>query len=116
MRGVGRFALLSLAAIAVLGAVLGLTAFRTPAEHRALLTSAVVAWLAQCFTFAVVRLAGPRATMKAWGLGAIFRFATLLIYALVVVRLFALPAAAALLSLATFFVISTFIETRLLTV
>ena len=113
MRGLGRFALLAGAAIAVAGVLLALV-FRSPADRQALLVSALVALAVQLLTFVLVRLAAREQLMKAWGAAAVVRFATLLVYALVVVRLAGLPAAPALLGLATFFFISTLIETRLL--
>ena len=113
MKGLGRFALLASAAIAISGLLLSLV-FRTPAERRALLVSAGVALVVQLLTFVMVRLATPRQVMRSWGAAALLRFATLLVYALVVVRMAGLPATAALLGLATFFFVSTLIETRLI--
>lgn len=113
MKGLGRFALLASAAIAVSGLLLSLV-FRAPAERRALLVSAVVALVVQLLTFVMVRLAARGQVMKAWGAAALLRFVALMVYALVIVRMAGLPAAAALLGLATFFFVSTLIETRLI--
>jgi hypothetical protein len=48
--------------------------------------------------------------MVGWGLGALLRLITLAVYALVFVNALALPATAALISLATFFFLSTLVE------
>ena len=113
MRGLGRFALLATGAIVISGLLLSLV-FREPDERRALLVSGCVALAVQLLTFVLVRLAAREQVMKAWGAAAVVRFATLLVYALVIVRMAGLPAAAALLGLATFFFVSTLIETRLI--
>lgn len=107
------FAGAALLAIALSGAVLALL-FRAPGAGRAIAVSAALAWGVQLFTFAVVRLAGPKKIMAAWGLGAIMRLGLLLLYALLGVKVLGLPAAPALLSLATFLFVSTVIESRLI--
>ena len=100
--------------IIVAGAwLLGLI-FASPAERRAIRVSAGVAWVAQLFGFAVARLLAATNVVAGWGLGMLLRFAVLAVYALVIVKAFALPAAAALLSLVTFFFVSTLIEPPLL--
>lgn len=113
MRGLALFAALALVAIALAGGALALV-FRGPGSGRAILVSAALAWGVQLFTYAVVRLAGPSKVMAAWGLGVVMRLALLLLYAFLGVRLLGLPAAPALLSLATFLFVSTVIESRLL--
>lgn len=116
MKGLGRFAILASGAIAVAGLLLGTLVWRGPAERRALVVSATVAMAVQLLTFVLVRLAAREQLLKAWGVAVVVRFATLLVYALVVVRMAGLPAAPALLGLATFFFVSTLMETRLLSV
>lgn len=113
MRAGALFAAASALAIAVAGALLALV-FRSPAERRAILISALVAWGVQLLSFAIVRLAGRERVMAAWGMGVVLRLASLLLYAFIGVKLLALPAPAALLSLATFLFFSTIIESRLL--
>ena len=115
MKGMTVFALAALVAIALAGAVLALV-FRGPGSTRAIVISAALAWGVQLFTFAVVRLAGRSKVMAAWGLGVVMRLALLLLYAFVGIPALRLPAAPALLSLATFLFLSTLIETRLLSV
>ncbi len=108
------YAAASLATIAAIGVLLGLTAFRTPADHRALLIAGSVAWGVQLLTFAVVRFAGRRQVMKAWAAGVTLRFATLALFAFVALRVLALPATPALIGLAAFLFVSTLLETRFL--
>ena len=115
MRGFAIFAAAALAAIALAGGALALV-FRSPGSGRAIAISAALAWGVQLFTYAVLRLAGRSKVMAAWGLGAVMRLALLLLYALLGIKVLALPAAPALLSLATFLFISTLIESRLLSV
>lgn len=115
MRALARFAGVALVVIALSGLVLSLV-FHAPGSGRAIVVSAALAWGVQLFTFAVLRLAGRPRVMAAWGLGVLMRFGMLLIYALLGVRALGLPAAPALLSLATFLFLSTLIETRLLSV
>ena len=109
------FAVASLMVIALVGALLALV-FRTAADHRAILTSAGVAWVVQLLAFATARMAPRNRALQAWGLGAALRFSVLLAYALLALRPLELPATAALISLAAFFFVSTLIETRLLSV
>ena len=114
MKSWASYAALSAGAIAALAAVLGLTAFTSPDDRRALAVAAAVAWVVQLLTFAVVRFSGKRAVMKAWAAGVVLRFATLAVFAVVVVKVLTLPPTPALLGLATFLFVSTLIETRLL--
>ena len=115
MRGMAIFAAVALLAIAFAGGLLALV-FRAPGSGRAIAISAALAWGVQLVSYAIVRLAGPSKVMAAWGLGAILRLGMLLLYAFIGVRALALPAAPALLSLATFLFLSTVIESRLLSV
>jgi hypothetical protein len=107
------FAALSIALVAALGWVLSLV-FRTAADQRAILTSAVIAVIVQIITFGIVRLSAEKNVIAGWGLGAVLRFLVLGVYALVIVRAFALPTAAALVSLASFLFASTLVEPLLL--
>ena len=113
MRRWALFAAASLVMIAACAWVLGLI-FAGPGEHRAIATSAGVAWVVQLFGFAVARMMAATNVVAGWGLGMLLRFVALVVYALVIVKAFALPASAALLSLVTFFFVSTLIEPPLL--
>ena len=107
------FAAASLVIIAAGVVLLGLI-FASPGERRGLLTSAAIAWPVQLVGFAVARRAAAGNVMAGWGLGMLLRLATLAVYALVIVNAYALPAGAALMSLAAFFFASTLIEPLLL--
>ena len=112
-RPIGLFAVASLALIAVAGWVMTL-AFASPSASRAIWTSAAVAFSVQVIAFAIVKLSARTNVMAGWGVGAILRFLVLGVYALVFVEALGLPSAAALVSLAAFFFLSTLIEPLLL--
>ncbi len=81
------------------------------AERAAILTSAGIAWVVQLFAFAILRLtAKSNNVMAGWGIGALLRFPVLAVYAFVVVGALGLPSAAALVSLAAIFFLSTLVE------
>ena len=86
----------------------------TPAEERAIWLSAGVAFVVQMLAFGLASLMTREQALVGWGLGAILRLVTLAVYALVFVNALGLPATAALVSLATFFFISTLVEPLLL--
>lgn len=105
-----RFAALTAGIVVVAGGVLWLV-FVAPAERRAIAVSAAIAVVVQLLVFAGVQR-GVRGgnVIAAWGAGAVARLAVLAVYALVIAKAFALPSAAALVSLATFFFLSTLVE------
>ena len=112
-RSLALFAVISLALITAFAWVAGLF-FETPEAHRAIRISAVTAFVVQLFTFAIARLVSERNVIAGWGLGALLRLVTLAVYGLVMVKALGLPAAAALISLATFLFVSTLVEPLLL--
>ena len=85
-----------------------------PAEERAIWLSAAIAFVVQMLAFGVASLVRRDQALVGWGLGAIMRLVTLSVYALVFVKALGLPATAALVSLATFFFLSTLVEPLLL--
>jgi hypothetical protein len=107
------FAVASLALIAVV-AWLMTFAFSSPRERHAIAVSAVVAYAAQLVSFVIVRAYRTTNVFAGWGLGMLVRFAVLAVYALVGVKALELPLASALLSLVTFFFVSTLLEPVLL--
>jgi hypothetical protein len=107
------FALVAAVIIAILAWVFGLV-FVTPGERRAIWISAGVALVVQLVAYGIVRAWRKKNVIAGWGLGTLLRFAVLTIYAFVIVRAFALPSGAALVSLATFFFLSTLVEPLLL--
>lgn len=112
-RAMAVYALLSLLLIAAGAWLLGL-AFPAPAERRAVWTSAAIAWVVQLATFALARRTSLTNPFAGYGAGMLIRFAVLALYAFLVIDMLALPSAAALLSLATFFFVSTLVEPPLL--
>jgi hypothetical protein len=115
MKAFALYAIATLGLIAAAGWLLG-TGFPTPADQRAIRVSAGIAFGVQMLSFAVARLAGARNMIAGWGLGVLLRFVTLAVVALFLLKPLGLPSAAALISLATFFFISTVIEPLLLKV
>ena len=112
-RAVLAFAAVNAAIIALLAWVFGLL-FTGPGGRHAILVSAWVAFGVQLVTFVLLRTAARSNVITAWGTGALLRFLVLGLYGLVVVRALGLDMAAALLSLAAFFFISTLVEPLLL--
>lgn len=115
MRATAIFAGVCVAVIALLAWLMTLVA-RTPAERHAVLVSAAVAAVVQIVGFAAVRAAGKPRLLAMWGAAAALRLLALVLYGLVVVRAFALPAEAALLSLATFLFVTTLVESKLISI
>lgn len=107
------FAAVSAAVIAVTAWLIALV-FTGAGDARAIRVSALVAFAVQLAAFAIARVSSGRNVIAGWGAGVLLRFVVLAIYALVIVRAFALPSGAALVSLAAFFFLSTLIEPLLL--
>lgn len=115
MKAFALFTAISAAVVAGAGAVLAL-AYPGGAERHAIWVSAWVAFGVQLFAFAVARLTLRSNVVAGWGLGALLRMAALAVYAFVVVQALDLVSGAALISLATFFFLTTLIEPLLLNV
>jgi hypothetical protein len=98
--------------VAIVGIVAWLLTlgFRGAGDAAAIRTSALVAVVVQVAAFAVTKLMAATNMMAAWGAGALVRFVTLVVYALLAVKVLGLPPAAALLSIAVFFFLSTLLE------
>jgi hypothetical protein len=94
------------------GALLSTVVFDGEAARHAVVVSGSVALVVQLFAFAILRLVArdPRNAIAGWGLGALLRMATLLVYGLLVVKALGLAPVAALVSLATFFFLSMLVE------
>lgn len=103
------FAAVSLALTAAVALVLGV-AFDDPGEHRAVWTSAAVAYAVQLLAFAIARLLRRDNVMLGWGMGVLVRLVTLVAFALVFVNALGLAPTAALISLATCFFLTTLVE------
>ncbi len=88
--------------------------FNSPADGKALLMSAAVAWVVQIATFTIARRAAHRNLMVGWAIGTVLRVIVLVLYAFLVAPAFGLPRSAALVSLVTFFFLSMLVEPLLL--
>jgi hypothetical protein len=95
--------------VAAVGWVLSM-AFHGPGDAAAIRLSAVVAIVVQVVTFAAVKGVGTRNMVAGWGAGALIRLLTLFVYGLAAVKMLGLPPVAALISIATFFFLTTLIE------
>ena len=108
-RSIALFAVVATLVTALAAGVLALV-FRGPAAREAVALSAAVALGAQLLVFTGMRLAAREQVIAAWGLGTLVRFALLVVYALVVVNVLALPAAPALVSFVACLFFSTLLE------
>lgn len=115
MRAVALFAAVTLGIVGA-GTWVFTHIYPTAEGERAVLASAAVAVVVQLFGFLILMLARKSNPIAAWGLGAVLRMGVLAVYALVAVKTLGLASAPALLSLATFFFLSTLVEPLLLNV
>jgi hypothetical protein len=99
--------------VLVVGGLLA-AVFRGPGDLQAIGISGVVALVVQSAAFSLSRMVGAGNIAARLGMGALFRFMALAIYAALVMFAFKLPATAALISLATFFFVSTLVEPLLI--
>ena len=107
------FAVVSLASI-VASAWMLTFAFPTPQDERAIVISSAIAYVVQLCSFTIARAWAATNVVAGWGLGMLLRFGVLAIYALICVKVLALPTSAALVSLVAFFFVSTLLEPVLL--
>lgn len=115
MKRVVRFVAAAALLIVLAAFLLGLL-FRLPGDERAIRISALLAFAVQVFAFAVVMLvAGSGANLfPAWGLGVLLRLAALAAMGFWLMSVLRLRAEPALISLATFFFVTTLVEPLLL--
>jgi hypothetical protein len=107
------FAVASAVVIVVVAVLFGMI-FGTPADHRAIRISAIIAYCVQLFGFVVVLLVRTSNIFAAWGLGMLLRLVTLAVFAFLVVRGMGLPPESALVSMVAFFFLTTLVEPVLL--
>lgn len=112
MRATIAFAAAAALLIAVAGLILG-RFYGAPDEVRAIWVSAGVAFGVQLLTFAMLKLAGPKNVMAAWGVGALVRLVTLVVFMMVIVSAMGLSASAPLF-LAVFLFVTMVVEPLLL--
>ena len=88
--------------------------FPTAEDRRAIVTSAVIAFVVQLISFTIARAWSAKNVIAGWGLGMLIRFAVLAMYALFGASLLGATPTAALVSLVAFFFVSTLLEPVLL--
>ena len=108
-----RYAGATVAMVLVVGALLS-AIFRGPGDAAAIWLSAAIAIGVQLAASSLGRLAGHNNVMARMGTGAILRLLTIVVYALLVAKVLMLPLVAALVSIATFFFLTTLIEPLLI--
>lgn len=108
MKPFGLYLLAVLGAVAAVGAVAW--AVTDAAGRQAVLVSAALAVVVQMAAFAVARVLQPRNLMLGWGLGSVLRLTALVLYAVVVARLWRAPITPALLSFVAFLFVTTVVE------
>lgn len=105
------FALYAASCAAIILVVGGIAwAFTSPAGRPAIVASAGVAFAVQLLAFGIARVMQPKHLLLGWGLGSVLRLVTLVLFALIVARLWRAPLTPALLSLAGFLFATTVVE------
>jgi hypothetical protein len=100
---------------ACLALMLGLLAwlavmFAGRAGRDAIWASASLAFLVQMIAFMVVRLLPAEQVMIGWGLGAILRLASVVVWGVFVAKVWRMPIVPALVSYAGFLFVTTLVE------
>lgn len=108
MKAYGQYLAAVLGGITVVGAVAW--SFTDNAGRRTILVSAALALVVQMSAFAVARGMRERHLMLGWGLGSVMRLAALVLYAVIVARLWRAPVAPALLSFVGILFVTTVVE------
>lgn len=112
MRAVLAFAAVAAVVIGLAGVILA-QFYGAPDEIRAIWISAGIAFGVQLLTFAMLKLAGPKNVIAAWGVGAVVRLVTLVVFMLVIVSAVGLSGSAPLF-LAVFLFLTMVVEPLLL--
>ena len=108
MRAFGLYVLSCVLIVAVIGGVA--FAFAGPTGRQVVLASAALALAVQMVAFAIARLLQRQNLMRGWGLGSVLRLVALVLYAVVVAKLWRAPITPALLSFAAFLFVTTVVE------
>jgi len=101
--------------VLVVGRLLAIP-FSSSVDLRAIETSGVVAIVVQVCAFLLARRSTGPGLGSGWALGIGLRFVAVVSYGAVAVRVLGMPAPVALISLVSFFFVSTLIEPKLLTI
>ena len=108
------FAVALVVIVLVVGRLLAIP-FSSGTDRRAIETSGVVAIIVQLCAFLLARRPAGPGLGSGWALGIGLRFMALVAYGFVAVRILGMPAPVALISLVSFFFVSTLIEPKMLT-
>ena len=108
MKTFGLYVLSCMVIIVLLGAIA--FAFAGPTGRQVVVVSAALALAVQTVAFTVARLLQRQNLMLGWGLGSILRLVALVLYALVLAKLWRAPITPALLSFAAFLFVTTVVE------
>lgn len=96
--------------IAILAFGLTKTVWTDAEAAHAVQVSAWVAFFVQILTFSICKLVATQNLIAGWGLGTLLRFATVGVWAFMGIKALGLAPSPALMSLVTFFFVSTLIE------
>ncbi len=99
--------------VLLFGALLAIP-FSSADEIKAIGLSGGIALVVQLVAFVIARRVPRQRFLTGWLVGATMRFVTLVVWAFLVLKVVVLPAPAALISLVTFFFVSTLVEPKLL--
>ncbi|MEP6833541.1 MAG: hypothetical protein ABJB74_09110 [Gemmatimonas sp.] len=110
VRAVARFTVVQGAVVALLALMLSRFVWPDATSQHAITVSAWVAFFVQILTFSICRLVAQQNLIAGWGIGTLLRFATVGVWAFLGIKALGLAPSPALISLATFFFISTLIE------
>jgi hypothetical protein len=108
MRGFLEYGASCVLIVAIIGAIAWATTGL--AGRQAVEVSAALALIVQLMAFMVARLFLRRNLMLGWGLGSVIRVVALVLYAVVVAKLWRAPMTPALLSFAAFLFVTTVVE------
>jgi hypothetical protein len=108
MRAFALYAAATAIAVALVGAIGW--GFLSPAAREVLLASAALAVVVQLVAFGIARRFIRSNVMLGWGLGSLLRLVVLVVYAILVAKVWQAPVAPALLSLVTFLFVTTVFE------
>lgn len=108
MRGFAEYLAACMLIVAILSAVAA--AFLREGSTRTVLVSAALAVVVQLLAFGVARAFRLRNLLLGWGLGSALRLVALVVYAVVVARLWRASLAPALVSFAAFLFVTTIVE------
>ena len=108
MKAVGQYLLAVVASVIVVGAIAW--AFVDVAGRNTVLASAAAVVAVQMSAFLITRFFQKQNVLLGWGLGSVLRMVALVLYAVVVARLWRAPVTPALLSFVAMLFVTTVLE------